>query len=283
MRTLNAHLLMKIQFLVLINIFLLAVPLIAQNTEKKDSRESYKVLLNEPHQYIWGLGFEIQSDAIASGNRGLPENTTSVPHDLIPSERKRLSEEMLKGFRYCRLAGGLYYRGTTKNEKELRGRWNSQLLEIKSMLDMAGVEGLSLEYWSPTPFWKANGRYPQKEKNDPLNKLKCFAEGFKNDPDYKGDTLKFLNDFGESLVHDVQYLDQNGLKVIFWGLQNEPPASTFYSSCKYSPDEYYLSFKTIAPKIKAYNPNIAIISDSWKSSSVAFQKDCLGSGSETIC
>ena len=254
----------QIVLLVFMGIFSDVAPSFSQSLQKTIATGDYKVLLNEPHQYIWGLGFEIQSDAIASGNQGLPDNMTSVPHDLVPSERRRLSEEMLQGFRYCRVAGGLYYRGTTQDQKELRPRWDSQLLEIKSMLDMAGVEGLSLEYWSPAPFWKANGQYPQRAENDPLNKLKCFAKGFKNDPDYKGDTLKFLNDFGESLVHDIQYLNQNGLKVMFWGLQNEPPVSQTYSSCKYTPDEYYLSFKTIAPKIKAYNPNIAIIADSWK-------------------
>ena len=41
----------------------------------------------------------------------LPETTTSVPHDLLPPERLRFYQEMLKGFRYCRLAGGLYWRG----------------------------------------------------------------------------------------------------------------------------------------------------------------------------
>ena len=31
-----------------------------------------------------GLGFEIQSDAIGSGNNGLPEEKIAVPHDLDP-------------------------------------------------------------------------------------------------------------------------------------------------------------------------------------------------------
>lgn len=39
--------------------------------------------------------------------------TTSAPHDLTPSERVRLATEMLTGFRWCRLALGLYLRGLT--------------------------------------------------------------------------------------------------------------------------------------------------------------------------
>lgn len=145
-------------------------------------------------QTIWGVGFEIQSDSIGSGNNGMPGDgklvcrvrvhrikctfvahahpctshhcavlirvvyvccgchacvvactcmgactsrarsvaqsalldrnalsqvpdsdptTTSAPHDLTPSERVRLATEMLTGFRWCRLALGLYLRGLT--------------------------------------------------------------------------------------------------------------------------------------------------------------------------
>ncbi|MCG8581898.1 MAG: hypothetical protein MI866_18370, partial [Bacteroidales bacterium] len=60
---------------------------------------SYRILPEKDKQVVWGLGFEIQSDSIASGNEGLPEARTSVPHDLVPSERKRLADEMLRGFR----------------------------------------------------------------------------------------------------------------------------------------------------------------------------------------
>ena len=62
-------------------------------------------------QTIAGIGFEIMSDSIGSANVGLPEEPIGVPHDLVPEERTRLYETMLKGFRYCRLAGGLFWRG----------------------------------------------------------------------------------------------------------------------------------------------------------------------------
>ena len=82
---------------------------------------------DRPKQEIWGFGFEIQSDSIGSGNVGLPDAPTSVPHDLVPSERQRFYQEMLKGFRYCRLAGGLYWRGLDPEKKFMQGRWPSRM------------------------------------------------------------------------------------------------------------------------------------------------------------
>ena len=65
------------------------------------SQGDYRIYPDQDQQVVWGMGFEIQSDSIASGNAGLPEARTSVPHDLTPAERKRLADEMLTGFR-CR-------------------------------------------------------------------------------------------------------------------------------------------------------------------------------------
>lgn len=245
-----------------LNIYTLNAQSLNQQKKAADTGGYYAIQQNNPQQYIWGLGYEIQSDAISSANKGLPDAYTSVPHDLVPSERDRFYKEMLTGFRYCRIAGGLYLRGTTPDQKELRGRWNSQLLELREMMQKAHIEGVSFEYWSPAPYWKANRKYTGRDSSE--NKLRCFAAGFKNDPVYKGDTTAFLKDFAESLVNDVRFLDKNGLKVLFWGLQNEPPIDQFYSSCKYSVQEYYEVFKYVAPYIKAYNPGISIISDTWK-------------------
>jgi hypothetical protein len=71
----------------------------------------FTIVPSATKQTITGIGFEIQSDSIGSGNHGLPEEPIAIPHDLIPAERERLAKEMLRGFRYCRLAGGLYWRG----------------------------------------------------------------------------------------------------------------------------------------------------------------------------
>lgn len=228
-------------------------------TKLSASTGNYQIQVNKPEQYIWGLGFEIQSDAIGSGNLGLPEETNSVPHDLVPAERERFYSDMLKGFRYCRIAGGLYFRGTTPDQKELRGRWDTQTDEIREMIQKAGIEGISLEYWSPAPFWKANGRYVGKDGN---NKLRCFGKDFANDPVYKGDTSSFLNDFAESLVNDVHYFEKNQIPVKMWGLQNEPSVDQNYSSCVYNTEQYTLAFNAVAPLIKAANPNVMIIADS---------------------
>ena len=214
-------------------------------------------------QTVWGIGFEIQSDAIGSGNTGLPEDRHAVPHDLIPSERERFAREMLAGFRYCRLAGGLYWRGLDPEKKYMQPRWETQLEEIRQMMEWAGVEGVSLEYWSPAPFWKANKSYIGKGPEDPYNVLKCFGPDFKNDPYYRGDTVQFLQDFGKACAKDVQTLKNAGIKVSKWGLNNEPSVSNnSYSTCKYrSAEDYVRSYYHTAKAIRKADPGILLISD----------------------
>ena len=238
---------------------LLTYTSLAQTNSQPAAKGNYKLESNKPAQYIWGLGFEIQSDAIGSGNIGLPEERTSVPHDLTASERERFFNDMLRGFRYCRIAGGLYFRGTTPDQKELRGRWDRQTDEIREMIHKSGIEGISLEYWSPAPFWKANGKFTGKDGN---NRLRCFGKDFANDPVYKGDTARFLAGFGNSLVNDIFYFEKNKIPVKMWGLQNEPTVDQNYSSCVYTTDEYTVAFNAVAPLVKAANPNVMIIADS---------------------
>ena len=213
-------------------------------------------------QVIKGLGFEIQSDSIASGNKGLPAATTSVPHDLVPAERERFYREMLKGFRYCRIAGGLYWRGEDHPDQQfLKPRWAEQLVEIRDMLKAADVEGISFEYWSPSPFWKANRKYNGQDKTE--NVLRCFGKNFANDPDYKGDVDRFLQDFAAACRRDLQTLRDNDIPISMWGLQNEPIADVKYPSCVYIPQNYSQTFLAVAPVIRAFDPKIQIIADSW--------------------
>ncbi|MCX5683684.1 MAG: hypothetical protein NT049_08370 [Planctomycetota bacterium] len=222
----------------------------------------YVVHPDQPRQVIAGLGFEIQSDSIASGNAGLPEATTSVPHDLTPAERQRFCSEMLRGFRYCRLAGGLFWRGLDVEQKYLQGRWPEQMAELKEMISAAGIEGVSLEYWSPAPFWKANRKFTGKDKSD--NTLRCFGKDFANDPVYKGNVERFLKDFAEACRRDLQYLRDHGIPVSLWGMQNEPAVDTPYSSCKYnSPQEYSRALVAAATAVRAFDPKVRIIADSW--------------------
>jgi hypothetical protein len=140
-----------------------------------DREGRYAVRRDKPAQVIWGLGFEIQSDSIGSGNNGLPESPVSVPHDLVPAERTRFYKEMLKGFRYCRLALGLYLRGTDADGKRIRERYAGQMKDLLEMQHESGIEGIAPEYWSPTPYWKSNGSYTGKDGT-----LKSF------DPEFLG-------------------------------------------------------------------------------------------------
>jgi O-glycosyl hydrolase len=216
-----------------------------------------------PKQVIRGFGFEIQADSISSGNKGLPVTTTSVPHDLTPAERQRFYHEMLHGFRYCRLAGGLYWRGLDPEQKYLQGRWPEQLSELREMIQAAGIEGVSLEYWSPAPFWKANRKYIGEGENV----LRCFGKNFINDAVYHGDVEQFLNDFAGACRRDLEMLCTNGIPVSMWGLLNEPFAFTPYSSCVYRYQDYATTFSAVAPVVRAFNPHIEIIADTgpnWK-------------------
>lgn len=224
----------------------------------------YTIRPDFSRQTIRGFGFEIQSDSIASENKGLPDAFTSVPHDLTPSERERFATEMLKGFRYCRLAGGLYWRGTDAEGKFLQPRWPEQLDELSGMIRTAGIEGVSLEYWSPPPYWKANRAYVGGDHAS--NRLRCFGPTFANDPDYRGDTARFLQDVGAAVVHDMKTLEANGIRVSKWGLQNEPRDKmgiADYSRCGYNREQWVKTFLAVAPAIRAYDPRIEIIADTW--------------------
>lgn len=235
---------------------------------------NYTIHPDQPKQVIKGIGFEIQSDSIASGNAGLPTATTSVPHDLVPAERERFCNEMLKGFRYCRLAGGLYWRGDDHpDQKFLKPRWPEQLTELRDMIKMAGIEGVSFEYWSPSPYWKANRKFTGGDGSE--MKLRFRGKDFANDPDYKGDVDRFLKDFAAACIQDLQTLRDNGIPIAMWGLQNEPNAKTKYSCCAYGWKDYSLTYRAIAPLIRAFDPKIMLIADTGGSWNFDFIKPVL--------
>lgn len=234
---------------------LLACLLSAARYGDCQSSGSYTVRLDDPQQVIWGLGVEIQNDAIGSGNHGMPDKVEAVPANLIPSERRRFYRHLLKGFRYCRLAMGLYFRGLDSSKQHIVERYPHQIADLKEMITRSGMEGISMEYWSPAPYWKSTNNYI-------------------------GGTLKsgdpgFLNAFADALVKDVDYMQAHGIKVSMWGLQNEPGVGNpgnlslgggppqSYSTCFYSADLYYKAFKAIAPKIRKTAPDALIMVDSW--------------------
>jgi hypothetical protein len=224
------------------------------------SESAYRIDPTKPKQVIAGIGFEIQSDSIASGNAGLSEAIIAVPHDLVPSERIRFATEMLSGFRYCRLAGGLYWRGLDAEGRQFRPRWPEQLAELREMLDAAKLDGVMFEYWSPAPFWKANGKLTGKDGSD--NTLRCFGKNFANDPVYHGNKARFLADFAQACRTDLETLKANGIRTRLWGMQNEPTQNVAYSSCKYTIPDFVEAFQAVVPVMKAWDPGLKIIGDS---------------------
>jgi hypothetical protein len=227
----------------------------------------FRIHPDQPKQTILGMGVEIQSDSIGSGNNGLPAEPIAVPHDLTPSERQRFAKELMSGFRYVRLAGGLYWRGTDPEGKFLRPRWPEQLEELRQLLDTAGIEGVSFEYWSPAPFWKANRSYTALHEPDgrAKNRLRPFAPGFADDPDYKGDRERFLADFGQAVVTDIKTLSAAGIRTSMFGLQNEPFVNhEIYSTCEYPDSASYLpAYRAVASAIRAHDPSILLFADTY--------------------
>ena len=123
---------------------------VANLQAQRQQSGDYKIRLDQPQQVIKGLGFEIQSDSIGSLNLGMPEEVVAVPHDLTLSERTRFYKEMLHGFRYTRLAMGLYLRGLDPDQKHIIERYPGQMNDLRQMQDVSGIEGFDVEYWSPT-------------------------------------------------------------------------------------------------------------------------------------
>ncbi|UJB17612.1 MULTISPECIES: hypothetical protein [Lysobacter] len=223
------------------------------------SAQQYNVRLDLPKQVIWGLGVEIQSDSIGSGNNGLPQAPTSVPHDLTTSERSRLATDLIGrgyGFRYIRLAGGLYYRGLRNDGKNLDARWPEQLQELSTLISQSGAEGVNLEYWSPAPAWKSNNAYIG-------GSLKQFD-------------ATFLGQFGDAVVEDIRYLKASGVPVVQFGLQNEPPAKPgTYPYCVYTDDQYVLAYNAVASKVRTAYPAIHLHANSWDGQNRAALRDGL--------
>lgn len=216
------------------------------------SSGDYTIQWNQPRQVIRGLGFEIQSDSIGSGNSGMPNAVIAVPHDLTPAERTRFYHDMLHGFRYARLAMGLYLRGLDKDQKHIIGRYPGQMSDLKQMMVQSGIQGFDVEYWSPAPYWKSNHSY--------------YGGTIRStDP-------KFLNAFSNAMVQDLDYLTAHGLRVAMWSLQNEPYVSLpkgnkanhnqSYATCRYTPEAYYKTLKVVAPKIHRHFPDVLIHVDS---------------------
>lgn len=227
----------------------------------------FRVHPDKPMQTILGMGVEIQSDSIGSGNNGLPEEPIAVPHDLTPPERERFAKELMSGFRYVRLAGGLYWRGTDPEGKFLQPRWPSQLEELRQMIETAGIEGLSFEYWSPAPYWKANRSLTGLHEKDghARNRLRPFAPGFAKDPDYQGDKERFFKDFANAVVTDIKTLADAGIRTSMFGLQNEPNVNhTIYPTCEYpNPESYIPAFRAVASAVRSHDPKIMIFADTF--------------------
>merc|ERR1712166_1114076 len=231
-------------------------------------------------QVFEGIQVELMSDSIGSYNQGMPgdgklvpdDDTTTLgaPHDLTPSERTRFATEVLQGTRTIRLAMGLYLRGLSPNNASVIGRWPSQMSELKQLQDLSGIDGWAPEYWSPPPAWKSSDSYY-------TGTLKSFNESF-------------LDSFSDGVITDIKYLQDAGLRIKWWGLQNEPGSGNqnittkctrdnttlasataepgnktipgTYSQCHYSACGYYFAFTACAKKIRKLDPTIRIHANS---------------------
>ncbi|CAN3977543.1 hypothetical protein [Kitasatospora purpeofusca] len=231
-----------------------------------DTGGSYTIAFNDTgakRQTILGLGFEIQSDSIGS-NEGAPDDTvvSGVPLDLTATAYTRFIDKMLKGgrsdrgFRYCRLAMGLYHRGVTADGKRFVDRYPDQTRKLAQMVADAGIEGLGVEYWSPAPYWKSNAQLGGAGGAT----LASFAPAN-------------LDAMGDAMVADLNYLVAQSkatptspprLQISWWGLQNEPHnREAGYGGCAYDTGQYRDTFNIVAPKIRTAFPNVKIHATSY--------------------
>ncbi|OXU15630.1 golvesin C-terminal-like domain-containing protein [Sedimentisphaera salicampi] len=204
---------------------------------------TYIVQHNQSKQTVWGLGVEIQPEDL----RGSDSNRArGIPSDLTESERQRFYDELLgfgHGFRYMRLPMGLFYTGLDDERKQFEQSWSSQNSEMAEMIEESGIEGFNFEYWSPPPYFKSNNKFIG-------GSLKQFDEAF-------------LTDFGNSIVDDLQYVQENIAPVKMFSLQNEPSVSgAGYGCCEYTDQQYYDTFRVVAPIIKSSFPEVFIHADS---------------------
>ncbi|MFD5919225.1 hypothetical protein ACFVYP_30385 [Kitasatospora sp. NPDC058201] len=230
-------------------------PLLNLSTATAATAGNYTIRFDQARkQTILGLGFEIQSDSIGSGNNGLPATVSGVPYDLTPAERTRFYQQLVmggrtdRGFRYCRLALGLYHRGLDPTGKHIIDRYPGQTALLADMINSSRMEGVAAEYWSPAPGWKSNNSYVR-------GSLASVEPAF-------------LDQLGDAMVGDLDYLSARGVPISMWGLQNEPDAENTYSTCQYTPEGYLKTFKAVAPKVKARYPRAMIHADSrdgWES------------------
>ena len=252
-----------------------------------------------------------------------------APHDLTPAERQRFATEVLRGARTIRLALGMYLRGLGPQSRSIVGRWPSQMAELRELQQLSGVEGCKCSRFLCV-FWRSSkkrlhrgARVLVATSRDPKRRVPseqlsaaraqrarcaCGPQGWKSTRSYytgslAGFNASFLESFCRGVAADVQYLRSEGLRVTWWGLQNEPtvfggqpvdfwgndtkrcpPAEVVhaqylsrqsrqhgngheransYSMCGYTQCEYYHAFKACAPKVRALDPNLRVHANSW--------------------
>ncbi len=96
---------------------------------------------------------------------------------------------------------GLYIRGLTSDRRNIVERYPNQMVDLRQMIQESGIEGASVEYWSPAPYWKSTNSFIG-------GSLKQFDDGF-------------LSAFGDAVVRDLDYLTDNGIPITMFSLQNE--------------------------------------------------------------
>ena len=69
---------------------------------------------------------------------------------------------------------GLYIRGLTSDRKNIVERYPNQMVDLRQMIQESGIEGASVEYWSPAPYWKSINSFIG-------GSLKQFDDGFLSD------------------------------------------------------------------------------------------------------
>lgn len=216
-----------------------------------------RINLAEQKQTVLGWGIEVQFDSI-SNECSTEDTDVAVPHSLRPEWRERLYDEVLRHFRYLRLAMGLYVRGELEEGRVYTGRKPWVLSDIRDLVEGNEMEVLYTPWTQPTAF-KINRRLDNGLTASEQQERRSNTPGWRHPEnklaDFSADGLRQL---GEAHVRSIRHLNDNGIPINHFSLQNEPDVDTVYSSCWFTHEEYLATFKGVVPIVKEAFPDMVI-------------------------
>jgi len=218
------------------------------------------------HAYSWGYRqnvqgyhFELADDNIANsdGAQGT-DQSRAVLYDLKPTARAALAL-LVQGAYSLRLALGIYYRGSRSIDvgsglsNGIGPRLPGQRQHLYEFLKAANITGIAPEYWSPPPYFKTTSDFALGTLwAGGVNSRATTLDSIRgSDPTGYANQIALLTTAIVADLEDLHANDTYPMRVVAFGLQNEPSASpAAYGSCTYTAQLYLDVLKSLIPKIR---------------------------------